>query len=157
MSTTRIQLALNVEDIAEATAFYSALFGVAPHKQREGYANFAVEDPPLKLVLFENPGAGERLNHLGVEAPTAAAGDRGAGPVPGRRAGNPGRRAGRVLPRRAGQGVRHRPGRAAGLVGVLHRHRRQPGQPGRGVDLGVAELHGCAAEGHRSRGHAAVA
>ena len=71
MPTTRIQLALNVDDIAEATAFYQRLFGVLPHKQRDGYANFVVEDPPLKLVLFENPGAGERLNHLGIEAPTS--------------------------------------------------------------------------------------
>ena len=72
MTTTRIQLALNVDDIAEATAFYTRMFGVAPHKQREGYANFAIEDPPLKLVLFQNPGAPERLNHLGIEAPTSA-------------------------------------------------------------------------------------
>src|SRR6476659_1629997 len=66
-ATTRVQLALNVEDIDAATAFYTRLFGVAPHKQRPGYANFAVEDPPLKLVLFENPSASERLNHLGIE------------------------------------------------------------------------------------------
>ncbi len=71
MSTTRIQLALNVENLAEAIAFYERLFGVPPHKQRNGYANFAVGDPPLKLVLIENPGAGQRLNHLGVEAATA--------------------------------------------------------------------------------------
>ena len=71
MTTTRIQLALNVDDIAAATAFYTRMFGVAPHKQREGYANFAIEDPPLKLVLIEKPGADERLNHLGVEADTA--------------------------------------------------------------------------------------
>jgi catechol 2,3-dioxygenase-like lactoylglutathione lyase family enzyme len=71
MSTTRIQLALNVDDIGEATTFYSRLFGVAPHKQRDGYANFTISDPPLKLVLIENPGAGERLNHLGVEASTS--------------------------------------------------------------------------------------
>ena len=45
MSTTRIQLALNVENIGEATAFYEQLFGVPPHKQRGGYANFVVEDP----------------------------------------------------------------------------------------------------------------
>ena len=70
MTTTRIQLALNVEDVAAATEFYTALFGVSPHKQRAGYANFVVADPPLKLVLIENPGAGERLNHLGVEAQT---------------------------------------------------------------------------------------
>ena len=70
MSTTRIQLALNVEDVAEATAFYTRLFGTGPHKVREGYANFVVADPPLKLVLIENPGSVERLNHLGVEAST---------------------------------------------------------------------------------------
>jgi catechol 2,3-dioxygenase-like lactoylglutathione lyase family enzyme len=70
MSSTRIQLALNVEDLAEATAFYTRLFGVEPHKIRDGYANFAVADPPLKLVLIENAGATQQLNHLGVEAPT---------------------------------------------------------------------------------------
>lgn len=70
MSSTRVQLALNVENLATATDFYTRLFGVAPHKVRDGYANFAVTDPPLKLVLIENPGAAQRLNHLGVEAPT---------------------------------------------------------------------------------------
>ncbi|MDD7967750.1 ArsI/CadI family heavy metal resistance metalloenzyme [Actinomycetospora lemnae] len=70
MTTTRVQLALNVTDLAAATTFYTALFGVPPHKRREGYANFAVEDPPLKLVLIEKPGDGEHLNHLGVEAQT---------------------------------------------------------------------------------------
>ena len=70
MAGTRIQLALNVDDLAEATAFYTRLFGQPPHKVRDGYADFAVADPPLKLVLIENPGAAERLNHLGVEAPT---------------------------------------------------------------------------------------
>lgn len=68
MSTTRVQLALNVENLQAATDFYSKLFGVAPHKERPGYANFAIEDPPLKLVLFENAEATETLNHLGIEA-----------------------------------------------------------------------------------------
>jgi catechol 2,3-dioxygenase-like lactoylglutathione lyase family enzyme len=72
MSTTRIQLALNVENVAEATRFYERLFGVPAHKQREGYANFAIADPPLKLVLIENPGAAGALNHIGVEASTTA-------------------------------------------------------------------------------------
>lgn len=63
----RLQLALNVANIDEAVAYYSKLFGVQPHKERPGYANFAIERPPLKLVLFENPHADERLNHLGVE------------------------------------------------------------------------------------------
>jgi catechol 2,3-dioxygenase-like lactoylglutathione lyase family enzyme len=64
---SRIQLALNVDDIDEATAFYAKLFGVQPAKRRPGYANFAVANPPLKLVLLENPGSGGTLNHLGVE------------------------------------------------------------------------------------------
>lgn len=63
----RLQLALNVRDIDQAVAYYSDLFGAKPHKRRPGYANFAIDSPPLKLVLFENPGADERLNHLGVE------------------------------------------------------------------------------------------
>ena len=63
----RLQLALNVADIEEAVGFYSKLFGTEPHKRRKGYANFAINEPPLKLVLFENPKAAERLNHLGVE------------------------------------------------------------------------------------------
>jgi catechol 2,3-dioxygenase-like lactoylglutathione lyase family enzyme len=64
---SRVQLALNVSDIDEAVAFYSRLFGTGPAKRRDGYANFAVEQPPLKLVLMENPGQGGTLNHLGVE------------------------------------------------------------------------------------------
>ncbi len=64
---SRIQLALNVEDVEEATAFYAKLFGTEPAKTRPGYANFAIAEPPLKLVLLENPGQGGTLNHLGVE------------------------------------------------------------------------------------------
>ena len=64
---SRIQLALNVDDVEAASAFYSKLFGVAPAKSRPGYANFAIANPPLKLVLLENPGQGGTLNHLGVE------------------------------------------------------------------------------------------
>ena len=64
---TRVQLALNVDDVEAATAFYSAMFGVAPAKVRPGYANFAITSPPLKLVLIENKGATDSLNHLGVE------------------------------------------------------------------------------------------
>ena len=63
----RLQLALNVRDIDEAVAYYGKLFGVTPHKRRPGYANFAVDEPPLKLVLIEKPEAAERINHLGVE------------------------------------------------------------------------------------------
>ncbi|HEU4568440.1 MAG TPA: ArsI/CadI family heavy metal resistance metalloenzyme [Marmoricola sp.] len=64
---SRIQLALNVDDIDAAVEFYATLFATPPAKRRPGYANFAVTDPPLKLVLLENPGRGGSLNHLGVE------------------------------------------------------------------------------------------
>ncbi len=63
----RIQLALNVDDLGESVAFYSKLFGTGPAKVKPGYANFAIAEPPLKLVLLENPGQGGSLNHLGVE------------------------------------------------------------------------------------------
>lgn len=63
----RVQLALNVNDIDEAVAFYSKLFGTEPAKLRPGYANFAIAEPPFKLVLLENPGQGGSLNHLGIE------------------------------------------------------------------------------------------
>jgi catechol 2,3-dioxygenase-like lactoylglutathione lyase family enzyme len=69
---SRVQLALNVTDIGQAVAFYSKLFGTAPAKVRAGYANFAIADPPLKLVLLESPGQGGSLNHLGVEVPDAS-------------------------------------------------------------------------------------
>ena len=68
----RLQLALNVKDLDAAVAFYSKMFGVSVNKRKPGYANFAVEQPLLKLVLFENPEADERLNHLGVEVFEAA-------------------------------------------------------------------------------------
>jgi lactoylglutathione lyase len=67
MVVSRLQLALNVPNIDEAVAFYSKLFATEPNKRKPGYANFAVADPPLKLVLFEHAGAEARLNHLGVE------------------------------------------------------------------------------------------
>ena len=68
---SRVQLALNVDDLAASVAFYSTLFGAEPAKVRPGYANFAIAEPPLKLVLLENPGQGGRLNHLGIEVPDA--------------------------------------------------------------------------------------
>lgn len=70
---SRAQLALNVDDLDEAIAFYSKLFNTAPAKVRPGYANFAVTEPPLKLVLIENPGHGGTLNHLGVEVESSDA------------------------------------------------------------------------------------
>lgn len=70
---SRVQLALNVSDLDRSVEFYATLFGVQPHKRRPGYANFAIDEPPLKLVLIEVPaeqrgtGVGGALNHLGVE------------------------------------------------------------------------------------------
>ena len=64
---SRVQLAINVSDVDAAVAFYSRLFGVEPAKRRPGYANFAIAEPPLKLVLIENDGIPGSLNHLGVE------------------------------------------------------------------------------------------
>jgi catechol 2,3-dioxygenase-like lactoylglutathione lyase family enzyme len=64
---SRVQLALNVSDLEAAVAFYSKLFGTEPAKRRPGYANFAVTEPPLKLVLIEGQGEPGTLNHLGVE------------------------------------------------------------------------------------------
>lgn len=70
----RLQLALNVTDLDQAVEFYSTMFDTPPAKRRDGYANFAIADPPLKLVLFETgeaAGAGfAHLNHLGVETET---------------------------------------------------------------------------------------
>jgi catechol 2,3-dioxygenase-like lactoylglutathione lyase family enzyme len=67
---SRVQLALNVDDLDAAIAFYRRLFATEPAKVRPGYANFAVADPPLKLVLFEGRGHPGTLNHLGVEVET---------------------------------------------------------------------------------------
>ena len=67
---SRVQLALNVDDLDAAVEFYSKLFATEPAKRRDGYANFAVAEPPLKLVLFEHPGKGGTINHLGVEVET---------------------------------------------------------------------------------------
>ncbi|POX42709.1 glyoxalase/bleomycin resistance/dioxygenase family protein [Streptomyces sp. Ru73] len=68
---SRVQLALNVADLAASVEFYSRLFGVEPAKRRPGYANFALTEPPLKLVLIEGEAGQEtRLDHLGVEVAT---------------------------------------------------------------------------------------
>jgi len=66
---SRLQLALNVNDLEESITFYSRLFGTEPAKVKPGYANFAVAEPPLKLILIENAGHGGSVNHLGVEVP----------------------------------------------------------------------------------------
>ncbi len=64
---SRFQLSLNVRDVDDAVAFYSKLFGVAPVKHRQGYANFVVADPPLKLVVIEDEGEPGTINHVGIE------------------------------------------------------------------------------------------
>lgn len=77
-TSSRVQLALNVSDLDASVAFYTAMFGVGPHKRRPGYANFAIAEPPLKLVLIETSeatrgtGTAGALNHLGVEVATTA-------------------------------------------------------------------------------------
>ena len=68
----RIQLALNVRNLDESIAFYSKLFGEPPAKRKDGYANWALQDPPLKLIIFENDEAlAGTINHLGVEVESA--------------------------------------------------------------------------------------
>lgn len=64
---SRVQLALNVGDLDQAILFYTKMFGVGPAKVREGYANFAIADPPLKLVLIAGHGEPGTMNHVGVE------------------------------------------------------------------------------------------
>ena len=109
---SRAQLALNVDDLDEAIAFYSTLFNTSPAKVKQGYANFAVAEPPLKLVLIENPGHGGTLNHLGVEVEVQRRG--ACGDHPADRRGHVHRRTDRhhLLLRHPGQGVGHRTRRA---------------------------------------------
>jgi len=64
---SRVQLALNVSNLDEAIEFYSKFFKTEPAKVRPGYANFAIDEPPLKLVLIQNEEVPGSLNHLGVE------------------------------------------------------------------------------------------
>ena len=68
----RVQLALNVDDLDASIDFYEKMFDTPVAKRKDGYANFEVENPPLKLVLFEGQGAGGTLNHLGVEVEQAS-------------------------------------------------------------------------------------
>lgn len=64
---SRFQISLNVDDAGAAVEFYTKLFGVGPAKQRDGYANFVVADPPMKLIVIENEGAPGTINHVGIE------------------------------------------------------------------------------------------
>ena len=68
---SRVQLALNVGNLEESIAYYTKMFGVGPAKIREGYANFAIDEPPLKLVLIKGHGEAGTLNHVGVEVEDA--------------------------------------------------------------------------------------
>ena len=61
---------LNVASLEASIDFYTKLFGTEPHKIEPGYANFAIAEPPLKLVLFEGGGEPGSLNHLGVVVET---------------------------------------------------------------------------------------
>ena len=72
LAVSRVQLAINVTDMEAAVTFYTKLFQAEPAKRRPGYANFAITEPPLKLVLIETEGAGATLNHLGVEVSSTA-------------------------------------------------------------------------------------
>ena len=128
---SRVQLALNVSDIDEAVEFYSKLFGTEPAKRQPGYANFAIVNPPLKLVLMEDHtarghGTIGALNHLGVEVETT---DEVMAAT--RRLSETGleteaRGADHLLLCRPGQGLGERPRRRA--VGDLHRSGRRPGR-----------------------------
>ncbi|MCL4151976.1 UNVERIFIED_CONTAM: hypothetical protein GTU68_053845 [Idotea baltica] len=69
---SRVQLALNVDDLEASVDFYSKLFNTTPAKRHDGYANFAIDNPPLKLVLVEGEADGNTINHLGVEVPDTA-------------------------------------------------------------------------------------
>ena len=110
---SRVQLALNVDDLDEAVTFYSKLFGAEPAKRKPGYANFAIAEPPLKLVLLENPGKG------GTHQPPRRRGrlqrHRARRDRPADRRGPVHRRGDRhhLLLRHPGQGLGHRPGRGA--------------------------------------------
>ena len=78
---SRVQLALNVSDLEKAIGFYSKLFGAEPAKRRPGYANFAIAEPPLKLVLIEGHGEPGTMNHLGVEVESHRRGRRRHAPA----------------------------------------------------------------------------
>ena len=147
---SRVQLALNVNDIDEAVSFYTKLFGTEPAKRRPGYANFAITEPPLKLVLLENPGQGGTLNHLGVEVADAGAVDAEQARLAHDGLAAVGERdttccyarqdkLGHRRPRRRAVGDLHRPGRQLHLLGPGRRTalgrrpsrtRRRPGRAG---------------------------
>ena len=127
---SRVQLALNVANIDESIAFYSKLFATEPAKVRPGYANFAISEPPLKLVLIEDPTkAPGSLNHLGVEVASAEEVASAQARLGGVWHQDRDRGRGHLLLCAAGQGMGAGAGR--GEMGVLHRpgRRRDAGGP----------------------------
>ena len=129
----RVQLALNVKDLDEAVEFYSKLFDAKVNKRKPGYANFAIDEPPLKLVLFENPDAEERLNHRSPQVRRARRVGRGRAdlllrdPEQGLGAGSAGHALG-VVPGDRGLGeLRREPRRTAVVDGTRNAQpRAQP-------------------------------
>lgn len=123
--TSRVQLALRVPDLTASVAFYTKLFGTEPAKLRDGYANFAIAEPPLKLVLIEGTaGESTRMDHLGVEVDsTEAVRTATTRLTEGRPAHGPGERH-HLLLRRPGQGLGPRP-RPGTLGGVRRQVRRR--------------------------------
>ncbi|NKV58059.1 glyoxalase/bleomycin resistance/dioxygenase family protein [Rhodococcus hoagii] len=118
---SRAQLALNVDDLEEAVTFYSKLFGTRPAKLKPGYANFAIAEPPLKLVLLENPARAARSTTSAWRSNRRRRSTRRSRGSPTRACHRRGDRH-HLLLRHAGQGVGHRAGRRE--VGGLHRARR---------------------------------
>ena len=105
---SRVQLALNVDDLDAAIDFYSRLFHTKPAKVRDGYANFAIDEPPLKLVLVTGSGTPGSLNHLGVEVETTDEVQAAKARLTDEGPRDPERGPDRVLLRDAGQGVGQR-------------------------------------------------
>ena len=146
---SRVQLALNVSDLDEAVDFYSKLFATEPAKLRPGYANFAIAEPPLKLVLIEGDGEPGTLNHLGVEVESTDEVAAATAAPHRRRARHRDRGRGLVLLRRAGQGLGRRPRRRA--VGDLHRARRRRDARRRAPRRATRPPTRCAAAPRRNR------
>ncbi len=122
---SRVQLALRVGDLAESIAFYSQLFNVKPAKLRPGYANFAITEPALKLVLLEGePGQATVMDHLGVEVDSTAQVAAAANRLIGEGMKNTAGKRHDVLLRLTGQGLGPRP--RPGTMGGLHRQGRLP-------------------------------
>ena len=148
----RVQLAINVDNLDESIAFYSKLFGTEPAKLKPGYANFAISEPPLKLILMENPGQGGSLNHLGVEVADTDTVDAEQtrlaerGPRLDRRARH------HLLLCQAGQVLGHRCSQRRAL-GDLHRQARQPDLLGRRWRPGLGRGRGPADHGPRAGGN----